>query len=109
MTTRNRNHPSWSEKGKLQPMPNLSGPGADDKDGESAPFGTPQKIFEAIDELAFMAGLHAEQIRLHAATEDMTGVEYATRRLWAHMRALGGIVKDFKENGHTLGHKGESL
>lgn len=88
-------------------MSNLSGSEADDKDGDEAPFGSPQKIFEAIDELACMAGIHAEQIRLHAATEDMTGVEYATRRLWAHMRVLGGIVKDFKENGHTLASKGE--
>jgi hypothetical protein len=53
-----------------------------------------------------MAAIHADQIRLFASTGDMTGVEYATRRLWAHMRALGGIVKDFKDHGHTLGPKG---
>jgi CO/xanthine dehydrogenase Mo-binding subunit len=88
-------------------MSDLPGDEADGKGGPDAPFGSPQKIFEAIEELACMAGIHAEQIRLHAATEDMTGVEYATRRLWAHMRALGGIVKDFKEHGHTLGPKGE--
>jgi hypothetical protein len=88
-------------------MSDLPGDEADGKGGSDAPFGSPHKIFEAIEELACMAGIHAEQIRLHAATEDMTGVEYATRRLWAHMRALGGIVKDFKEHGHTLGPKGE--
>jgi hypothetical protein len=90
-------------------MSNLSRDDADDKNSEDAPFGSPQKVFEAVDELAFMAGVHAEQIRLHAMAGDMTGVEYATRRLWAHMRALGGIVRDFKENGHTLASKGESL
>jgi CO/xanthine dehydrogenase Mo-binding subunit len=88
-------------------MSNIPGPDADGKNGHDAPFGSPQKIFEAIDELACMAGIHAEQIRLHAMTGDMAGVEYATRRLWAHMRALGGIIKDFKEHGHTLGPKGE--
>jgi hypothetical protein len=56
-----------------------------------------------------MAGVHAEQIRLHAMAGDMTGVEYATRRLWAHMRALGGIVRDFKEHGHTLTPEGHDL
>jgi hypothetical protein len=90
-------------------MSNLSRDDADDKDGYESPFGSPQKIFEAVDELAFMAGVHAEQIRLHAMAGDMTGVEYATRRLWAHMRALGGIVRDFKENGHTLTPKGHDL
>jgi hypothetical protein len=84
-------------------MPKLQKPSEHVKDGDEAPFGSPEKIFEAVDELACMAGIHAEQIRLHAMTGDMTGVEYATRRLWAHMRAIGGIVKDYKEYGPTLG------
>jgi hypothetical protein len=88
-------------------MTNLPGDEADDNGGPDAPFGSPQKIYEAIDELAYFAGLHAEQIRLHAATDDMVGIERSTRRLWAYMRALGGIVKDFKEHGQTLGPKGE--
>lgn len=87
-------------------MTNLSRPEADDKPYGDAPYGSSQKIFETVDELACMAGLHADQIRLHAATGDMAGVEYATRRLWAHMRALGGIVRDFKEYGQTLTPKG---
>jgi hypothetical protein len=88
-------------------MSDLPGDEADGKGGPDAPFGSPQKIYEAIDELAYFAGLHAEQIRLHAATDDMVGIERSTRRLWAYMRALGGIVKDFKEHGQTLGPKGE--
>lgn len=88
-------------------MSKLPIPDSADKAAEEAPFGSPQKVFEAIDELAYFAGLHAEQIRLHAATDDMVGVERSTRRLWAYMRALGGIVKEFKEHGQTLGPKGE--
>lgn len=87
-------------------MSNLTGPDAGCKNELPTSFGSPQQVFEAVDELAAMAAIHADQIRLHAATGDMTGVEYATRRLWAHMRALGGIVKDFKDHGHTLGPKG---
>lgn len=88
-------------------MSNLTGSEADGKNGHHAPFGSPQKIYETLDDLACMAGIQAEQIRLYALSEDMAGVEYSTRRLWAYMRALGSIVKDFKQHGQTLGRKGE--
>jgi len=88
-------------------MSNLPLPASADKLAEEAPFGSPQKVFEAVEELACMAGLNAEQIRLFASAGDMAGVEYSTRRLYAYMRALGRIVKDFKDFGHTLAPKGE--
>ena len=73
--------------------------GAQDK---GAPHGSPQAVFEFIEELAHMAGLQAQLIQLHASTDDLAGVEYATRRLWAYMRTIGGTIKDFKDFGPTL-------
>jgi hypothetical protein len=80
--------------------------GAQDK---GAPHGSPQAVFEFIEELAHMAGLQAQLIQLHASTDDIAGVEYATRRLWAYMRTIGGTIKDFKEHGQTLVPEGENL
>jgi hypothetical protein len=74
-----------------------------------APHGSPQAVFEFIEELAHMAGLQAQLIQLHASTDDIAGVEYSTRRMVAYMRVLGKTIKDFKEHGQTLGPKGERL
>lgn len=88
-------------------MPNIPSGSTPDNRQDGAPFGSPQAVFETLDELAALAGIHAQQIQLYASTGDMAGVEYTTRRLWAYMRAIGGIVRDFKEHGHTLGKKGQ--
>lgn len=92
----------------MRPMSKLAQSEADNKSGDDAPFGSAQKVFDAVEELACMAGIQADLIRLYATAEDMTGIEYSTRRLWAYMRALGGIIKDFKDHGQTLGPRGES-
>ena len=67
-----------------------------------APHGSPQAVFEFIEELAHLAGLQAQLIQLYASADDMAGVAYATRRMWAYMRALGRTVRDFKDFGPTL-------
>ena len=84
-------------------MPDPIKNGADNK---GAPYGSPQAVFEFIEELAHMAGIQAQLIQLHASTDDMAGVEYATRRMWAYMLTLRSTVKDFKAFGPTL-HAGD--
>jgi hypothetical protein len=80
-------------------MSENSGNGAQDK---GVSHGSPQAVFEFIEELAHMAGLQAQLIQLHASTDDMAGVEYAMRRAVAYMRILGKTIKDFKDFGPTL-------
>jgi len=77
--------------------------GAQDK---GAPHGSPQAVFEFIEELAHMAGIQAQLIQLHASTDDIAGVEYAMRRMVAYVRVLGKTIKDFKDFGPTLHAKG---
>jgi len=77
--------------------------GAQDK---GAPHGSPQAVFEFIEELAHMAGIQAQLIQLHASTDDIAGVEYATRRMIVYVRVLGKTIKDFKDFGPTLHAKG---
>jgi len=69
---------------------------------KSAPHGSPQAVFEFIEELAHMAEIQAQLIQLHASTHDMAGVKYATRRMWAYMRSLGQTISDFNDFGPTL-------
>jgi len=77
--------------------------GAQDK---GAPHGSPQAVFEFIEELAHMAEIQAQLIQLHASTDDMAGVEYSMRRMVAYVRVLGKTIKDFKDFGPTLHAKG---
>ena len=77
--------------------------GAQDK---GAPHGSPQAVFEFIEELAHMAEIQAQLIQLHASTDDMAGVEYSMRRMVAYVRVLGKTIKDFKDFGPTL-HNGD--
>jgi hypothetical protein len=76
-----------------------------DGQDKSAPHGSAQAIFEFIEELAHMAGIQSQLIQLHASTDDMAGVEYATRRMIAYVRTIGGTIKDFKAFGPTLHEK----
>ena len=73
---------------------------------KSAPHGSPQAVFEFIEELAHMAEIQAQLIQLHASTDDIAGVEYAMRRMVAYVRVLGKTIKDFKDFGPTLHAKG---
>lgn len=77
-------------------------PTKNDAQDKGSPHGSPQAVFEFIEELAHMAGLQAQLIQLHASTDDLAGVEYSTRRMIAYVRILGKTIKDFREFGPTL-------
>jgi hypothetical protein len=70
---------------------NLSPNGAGDK----TPFhGSPQAVWDFIDELAELAAVQAEIIRHCAAQGDKAGAAFGARRLRACVRAIGETIKE---------------
>jgi hypothetical protein len=68
----------------------------------NAPHGTREAVFEFIDEMAALAGIQAEMIRLACEQGDETLAVYGARRLRAYTQMIGKTLNQLADHGPAL-------